>query len=72
MVKDVPVAYKGEQPYIFISYAHKDSDVVLPIVAKLQQDGYRVWYEFLGTPSQGKYFHSEIRSRFNDLGFRVQ
>ena len=45
MVNNVPVAYKGEQPYIFISYAHKDSDIVLPVVAKLQQDGYRVWYD---------------------------
>ena len=31
-----------------------------------------MWYEFLGSPSQGKYFHSQIRARFGDLGFRVQ
>ena len=31
-----------------------------------------MWYEFLGSPSQGKYFHSQIRPRFTDLGFRVQ
>ena len=41
----IPVAYKGDQPYIFISYAHKDSEIVLPIVARLQKDGYRVWYD---------------------------
>ena len=40
-----PVPYKGEKPYIFISYAHKDSDRVWPIVARLQLDGYRVWYD---------------------------
>ena len=45
MMKDRPAAYKGDQPYIFISYAHKDSDIVLPIIARLQKDGYRVWYD---------------------------
>ena len=42
---NIPVAYKGDQPYVFISYAHKDSDTVLPIVDRLQKDGYRVWYD---------------------------
>ena len=45
MMKDRPAAYKGDQPYIFISYAHKDSDIVLPVIARLQKDGYRVWYD---------------------------
>lgn len=31
-----------------------------------------MWYEFLGSSSQGKYFHSQIRPRFGDMGFRVQ
>lgn len=33
------------KPYAFISYAHKDSDVVLNIVGSMQQDGYNVWYD---------------------------
>ena len=41
----LPSAYKGNDPYIFISYAHKDSDIVLPIISRLQSDGYRVWYD---------------------------
>lgn len=44
MQNNVPVAYKGDQPYIFISYAHKDSDIVLPIISRLQQDGYEYNY----------------------------
>lgn len=40
-----PVAYEGREPYIFISYAHKNSDRVLPIVAALQSQGFRVWYD---------------------------
>ena len=50
MMKDRPAAYKGDQPYIFISYAHKDSDIVLPVIARLQKDGYRVWYDEGITP----------------------
>ena len=45
MADQIPVAYKGSEPYIFISYAHKDSEAVLPVIARLQKDGYRVWYD---------------------------
>lgn len=45
MEGNIPVAYKGQEPYIFISYAHKDAEIVLPIIARLQKDGYRVWYD---------------------------
>lgn len=37
--------YKGNKPYIFVSYAHKNTAAVLPIVAHLQSDRYRVWYD---------------------------
>lgn len=37
--------YKGNEPYIFISYAHRDSDRVFPIIRKLQEASYRVWYD---------------------------
>lgn len=42
---DWPVAYQGTKPYIFISYAHKDSQKVLPLITALQQRGFRVWYD---------------------------
>ena len=38
-------AYTGDKPYIFISYAHKDQEMVYPIIAKMQEDGYRVWFD---------------------------
>ena len=47
---DKPVAYQGKEPYIFISYAHKDAYRVLPLVTKMQQDGFRVWYDEGITP----------------------
>lgn len=31
-----------------------------------------VWFEFLGAPSQGKYFNSQILPQFGSMGFRVQ
>ncbi len=37
--------YEGNQPYIFVSYAHKDSDLVFPIIEELDRRGYRVWYD---------------------------
>ena len=38
-------AYEGNKPYIFVSYAHKDSDTVLPILEALSEAGYRIWYD---------------------------
>ena len=38
-------AYNGNEPYIFVSYSHKDNATVLPIVTKMQADGYRVWFD---------------------------
>ena len=40
-----PRAYEGNEPYIFVSYAHKDSNHVLPIITSLQAQGFRVWYD---------------------------
>ena len=33
-----------EQKYVFISYSHRDTDIVLPIIEKLQER-YDVWYD---------------------------
>lgn len=38
-------AYEGSEPYIFVSYAHKDSDKVLPVIRQLYEGKYRVWYD---------------------------
>lgn len=40
-----PEAYGGSEPYIFISYAHADDAVVMPLIAGLQDRGFRVWYD---------------------------
>ena len=38
-------AYEGKEPYIFVSYAHKDSSLVLPLIEALQHEGFRVWFD---------------------------
>lgn len=37
--------YKGNEPYIFISYSHKDSSIVYPIIELLIKKGFRVWFD---------------------------
>ena len=39
------IAYEGKEPFVFISYAHKDKELVLPIIQGLQDRGFRVWYD---------------------------
>ena len=41
----MPPAYEGGKPYIFISYAHKNSELVLPAIEALEAKGYPVWYD---------------------------
>jgi TolB-like protein len=38
-------AYKGDEPYIFVSYAHEDSDVVYPEIQWLKEQGFNIWYD---------------------------
>jgi formylglycine-generating enzyme required for sulfatase activity len=38
-------SYRGDKPYIFISYAHKDADAVYPIITALSKRGWRIWYD---------------------------
>ena len=36
--------YEGNEQYIFVSYSHKDTDIVLPLIKKLQ-DKYNIWFD---------------------------
>jgi hypothetical protein len=38
-------AYIGDEPYVFVSYAHKDSSVVYPELVWLKDSGFRIWYD---------------------------
>ena len=37
--------YEGKEPYIFISYSHRDSKRVFPILKQLSDAGFRLWYD---------------------------
>ena len=38
-------AYDGDAPDIFVSYSHADDAIVYPEIRRLQEEGYRVWYD---------------------------
>lgn len=38
-------AYKGDDPYIFVSYAHDDSAMVFPEISRLKDKGFNIWYD---------------------------
>jgi TolB-like protein len=38
-------AYRGEDPYVFVCYAHEDAGVVYPELQRLQDAGVNVWYD---------------------------
>lgn len=38
-------AYRGSEPYIFLSYAHKNAQQVYRQIQLLNELGYRVWYD---------------------------
>ena len=40
-----PSAYQGNEPYVFVCYAHEDSEAVYPEIAWLQAQGINVWYD---------------------------
>ena len=38
-------AYRGSEPYVFVSYAHDDKDQVFPEIRRFNEAGFRVWYD---------------------------
>ena len=38
-------AYKGDEPYVFVSYSHTDSSTVFPELVWLNQTGFNIWYD---------------------------
>ncbi len=63
------VPYTGNERYIFVSYSHKDSDRVLPIIGKLIDNGYRVWFD-RGIRA-GKEWDVEIANRVLKCGYFI-
>lgn len=53
--------YQGNDPYVFVSYSHKDKDAVLEVINDLMLCACNIWYD-TGIHS-GKDFNDEIATR---------
>ena len=38
-------AYQGDEPYIFVCYAHEDDEIVYPEIRWLRDQGINIWYD---------------------------
>ena len=54
-------AYTGKEPYLFVSYSHRDADKVYPILDALYDRKYRLWYD--ESCETGNDFRDELRER---------
>ena len=45
LIEEIEPYNLNEQPYIFISYAHVDKTIAMPIFKRLKIDGYVFWYD---------------------------
>ncbi len=56
-------SYNGDAPYIFISYAHDDQNEVFKHIKRLNQEGFRIWYDEGIEPGVNWYETLESRIR---------
>ena len=57
-------AYTGDEPYLFVSYSHRDTEQVYPILDALYDRKYRIWYD--ESCENGNDFSEELRTRIKD------
>ena len=54
-------AYVGKEPYLFVSYSHRDTEIVYPVLDALYDRKYRLWYD--ESCENGNDFRDELRER---------
>lgn len=57
-------AYNGSEPYLFVSYSHRDTAQVYPILDALYDRKYRIWYD--ESCENGNDFRDELRHRIEN------
>ena len=62
-------AYRGSEPYIFVSYAHADSVRVFEEIKSFNENGYHVWYDEGISP--GNEWTDEIAEALEKCGLFV-
>lgn len=54
-------AYTGDEPFLFVSYSHRDTPLVYPILDALYDCKYRLWYD--ESCETGNDFRNELREK---------
>ena len=54
-------AYTGSEPYLFVSYSHRDTAKVYPILDMLYDNKYRLWYD--ESCETGNDFRDELKNK---------
>lgn len=57
-------AYTGTEPYLFVSYSHRDTKLVYPVLDDLYDKKYRIWYD--ESCENGLDFRDELRRRISN------
>lgn len=57
-------SYEGNEPYLFVSYSHADTERVSKILTIINKEKYRFWYD--DTMEIGEDFREELRARIED------
>ena len=54
-------SYEGPEPYLFVSYSHRDAKIVNDVLKKIDKEKFRIWYD--DTMEIGDDFREELRSK---------
>ena len=57
-------AYEGTEPYIFVSYSHRDTMQVCRVMKIIEREKFRFWYD--DTMEIGEDFREELRTRIEN------
>lgn len=57
------IPYDGSKPFLFVSYSHADSALVVPFIKRIHDSGYRLWYDE-GIPA-GNDWPESVRHHLN-------
>jgi len=57
-------AYIGDEPYLFISYSHRDTALVYPVLDTLYDNKYRLWYD--ESCETGNDFRDELKNKIEN------
>lgn len=55
------ISYEGNEPYIFVSYSHADTDEVYSFLKFVEREKFRIWYD--DTMEIGEDFREELRTK---------